>query len=193
MNTPVEPKGTHKSSGYGDLDKDTKALIKENKFNLNQGLMRMINEWSEDSGGQDMMEGEEEEFKIPVKKIENLVKLVNSLIEKAVDEDGDPIPVVDTTGTWESPTIYSPIHFDGTNLTIISQEVMGGKEEVDEYEGENLYHDGIPSLNYIGRMYRKALKKHNIQEAGTYDDLRNQYKEDKEDEGYWDDMDDELS
>lgn len=223
MNEPKEPKGKYASSGYGDLDKDTKSLIKED-LGLNKGLMSMITEglgdgdvkrktyelditniesfkkmlaqyfpdkfehdldyyinWFNKEIRPNLNEDNDEEDGSFVddkllRDIDNKVKLINSLIEKAVDEDGDPIPVVDTTGTWESPTIYSPIQFDGTNLTIISQEVMGGKEEVDEYEGENLYYDGIPSLNYIGRLYRKALKKNNIQEDFTQDNSKlNEY------------------
>lgn len=49
MNEPKEPKGKYASSGYGDLDKDTKSLIKED-LGLNKGLMNMITEGLGDGG-----------------------------------------------------------------------------------------------------------------------------------------------
>lgn len=240
-----EPKGKHASSGYGDLDKDTKSLIKENaikkskRVGLNQGLMKLITEglgdgdvkrktyelditsiesfkkmlaqyfpdkfeydldyyinWFNKEIRPNLNEDNDEEDGSFVdnkllRDIDNKVKLINSLIEKAYDSDGDPIAVVDSSGTWEEPIVYEPLSWDGEKLILKSKSTQSNIVDEEVIEGDNLYHDGIPSLNYIGRMYRKALKKHNIQEAGTYDDLRNQYKEDKEDEGYWDDMDDE--
>jgi hypothetical protein len=115
-------------------------------------------------------EEEDFELKIPVKKIQNLVNVANALIEKAVDTDGDPIGVVDTSGTWQEPDYYKSIEFDGKTLVIRSTSQTGGhKEVVDEYEGENLIYDGIPSLQMIIRLYKKALKKHNIEESNIFE------------------------
>lgn len=115
-------------------------------------------------------EEEDFELKIPVKKIQNLVNIANALIEKAVDEDGDPIGVVDTSGTWQEPDYYKPIEFDGEKLIIKNTSYTNpNKEEVEVLEGEALYFDGIPTLQVIIRLYKKTLKKHNIEEGNIFE------------------------
>ena len=77
---------------------------------------------------------------------------------------------MDTSGTWQEPDYYKSIEFDGKTLVIRSTSQTGGhKEVVDEYEGENLIYDGIPSLQMIIRLYKKALKKHNIEESNIFE------------------------
>ena len=139
------------------------AEFHRNKLNgtdLKEGIKNLIKDI--------LKEEEEEDFepKIPVKKIQNLVDIANALIEKAVDTDGDAIGVVDTSNTWQEPTYYMPIEFDGEKLIIKNTSYTSpNKEEVEVLEGEALYFDGIPTLQLIIRLYKKALKKHNISEG----------------------------
>lgn len=140
------------------------AEFHRNKLNgtdLKEGIKNLI---------KNILKEEDFEYKVPVKKVQKLVDIANTLIEKAVDTDGDPIGVVDTSGTWQEPDYYKSIEFDGKTLVIRSTSQTGGhKEVVDEYEGENLIYDGIPSLQMIIRLYKKALKKHNIEESNIFE------------------------
>ena len=120
---------------------------------------------------------EEEVQQIPVREIEKLVHVANALIEKAVDEDGDPIGVIDTSGTWQEPEYYQPIEFNGDKLTIKSTSYTKPNDvSVEELVGEGLYWDAIPTLRNIIKLYKKALKKHNIEEVSHEDS-----QEDKDD------------
>lgn len=146
---------------------------KLNKVDLKEGIKNLI---------KNILKEEDFEYKVPVKKVQKLVDIANTLIEKAVDTDGDPIGVVDTSGTWQEPDYYKPVEFDGKTLVIRSTSQTGGhKEVIDEYEGENLIYDGIPSLQLIIRLYKKALKKHNIEEV-MYGDSDGDYDSNKETE-----------
>lgn len=150
------------------------AEFNRNKLNgkdLKEGIKNLI---------RNILKEEEDHFIVPVKKIQNLVNIANALIEKAVDEDGDPIGVVDASGTWQEPDYYKPIEFDGEKLVIRSTSYTSGdKESVDVYEGELLEYDAIPSLQLIIRLYKKALKKHNIEEV-MYGNSDGDYDFDKE-------------
>jgi hypothetical protein len=97
-------------------------------------------------------------------KIEKIVAGINELISKAIDEDGDPIGVIDTTGTWQEPYVYSPIEYKNGALKIISKSVYGNDNEVDIIKKSNMEFDGIPTLRNIMKMYKRALKKNNINE-----------------------------
>jgi len=98
-------------------------------------------------------------------QIERIVGKINELIKKAVDEDGDPIPVVDKSGTWEEPVIYSPIQYKNGALTITYTEQIGGDSNTETILKRNMEFDGLPTLQYIMRMYKSSLKKAGVKEA----------------------------
>lgn len=88
------------------------------------------------------------------------VNMVNQLIKLAIDDDGDPIPVVDTSGTWQAHNYYEPIVYSNGGLIIKYKE---GKDIIkDRINKSDMEYEGIPTLNNIAKMYRKALKQHNI-------------------------------
>jgi hypothetical protein len=95
-------------------------------------------------------------------KIQKKVDEVNALIEKAIDSDGDPLMVVDTTITWEEPMQYKPIVYKNGRLYIEYFEPYSGKTEKDVINKSNVDFDGYPTLLNIAKMYRKALKKADI-------------------------------
>lgn len=99
-------------------------------------------------------------------KIQKKVDEVNALIKKAIDSDGDPLMVVDTTGTWEEPMQYKPIIYKNGRLYIEYYEPYSGKTEKDVINKSNIDFDGYPTLLNIAKMYRKALKKEGISYAG---------------------------
>jgi hypothetical protein len=98
-------------------------------------------------------------------KIQKKVDEVNALIEKAIDSDGDPLMVVDTTGTWEEPMQYKPIVYKNGRLYIEYFEPYSGKTEKDVINKSNVDFDGYPTLLNIAKMYRKALKEKGISYA----------------------------
>ena len=90
------------------------------------------------------------------------------MIAKAVDEDGDPIGVIEPGTTYEEPYTYSPIEYKNGTLRITSKSVYNNKPEVDVISSENMMYDGVPTLQLIARMYKKAIKKSsNNQEMST--------------------------
>lgn len=93
-------------------------------------------------------------------KIERLVKQVNDLITSAIDSDGDPIGVVDSTSTWEEPYVYKPIEYKNGALKITSYSIYNqNKPETEIIKKSNMESDGIPTLKNIIKMYNKAIKK----------------------------------
>lgn len=95
-------------------------------------------------------------------KIKRLVDLINTMIAKAVDSDGDPIAVIDPSSTYEMPYVYQPIVYTNGRLKIVSTD-MTGKKEVEVINKSNMDFDGIETLKLISKMYRNALKQNNIQ------------------------------
>lgn len=91
-------------------------------------------------------------------KIEKLVNQVNQLIKSAVDSDGDPIAVVDKSGTWEEPYIYSPIEYKNGTLKITSTSEYNNIPEVEVINKRNMEYDGIPTLRNIAKLYKKAIR-----------------------------------
>ncbi len=92
-------------------------------------------------------------------KIERLVKQVNDLITSAIDSDGDPIGVVDSTSTWEEPYVYKPIEYKNGALKITSYSIYKqNKPETEIIKKSNMETDGIPTLKNIMKMYNKAIK-----------------------------------
>jgi hypothetical protein len=62
-------------------------------------------------------------------KIQKKVDEVNSLIEKAIDKDGDPIMVVDKSGTWEEPMQYKPIVYKNGRLYLSTLSLILEKQK----------------------------------------------------------------
>ena len=91
-------------------------------------------------------------------KIEKLVAGINDLIAQAVDSDGDPIGVVDTSGTWQEPYVYEPIQYKNGHLKITSKSPYQRTSDVDIILSRDMEFDGIPTLRLIMRMYKKAIK-----------------------------------
>lgn len=160
-------KGLDAKTNQWILDNSPKKL-NESKFDIN--IISKFNvSLMESIADSDSFENESP--RINSKKIERLVDSVNSLIERAVDEDGDAIPVIDNSGTWESPTLYEPIMYDGKYLTIISRELYKDKKNEDIISNENMEFDGIPTLQLIARLYKKAMKQEGINEEETFANL----------------------
>jgi len=114
-----------------------------------------------------------ESAKSDLKKVDKWVKDVNKIIASAVDKDGDPVEVIDSTSTWEAPMVYEPIEFKDNVLKIKYKEMGNGykwekKEETfdmndylekgDDSEQYWQYDDGFEMLKMIKRMYTKAIK-----------------------------------
>lgn len=97
------------------------------------------------------------------KTIEKKVDDINKMILKAIDSDNDPISVIDKSGTWQEPMVYKPIIYKNGMLTIEYYEVYSPKKiKKEKINKSNMELDGIGTLNDIAKMYRAALKKHNI-------------------------------
>ena len=67
-----------------------------------------------------------ESAKSDLKKVDKWVKDVNKIIASAVDKDGDPVEVIDSTSTWEAPMVYEPIEFKDNVLKIKYKEMGNG-------------------------------------------------------------------
>jgi hypothetical protein len=92
------------------------------------------------------------------------VNEINQLIAAAKDEDGDPIGVIDRSSTWQSECYYEPIIYAQGNLFITYKENTGRGMEVhkERITKPNMELDGIGTLNNIAKMYRYALKQHEL-------------------------------
>lgn len=107
-------------------------------------------------------------------KIEKYVNSINELISQAVDSVGDPIGVIDPTSTWEEPYVYEPIIYRNGTLKIVSSSVYDpNKKNVDTIKSRDMEYDGIPTLQLISRMYKKALKKKQNEKLGLNEDISN--------------------
>lgn len=107
---------------------------------------------------------EEEEAKSidrRIPKIQRLVDEINHLISQAIDSDGEPIGVIDTTNTWQSPMVYNQIIYSKNgSLKISNSYPMEPRKgiETDIIRMRDMEFDGIPTLLLIRRLYKKALK-----------------------------------
>jgi hypothetical protein len=102
-------------------------------------------------------------------KIEKFVLDLNQLITSAIDSDGDPIPVIDKSSTWEEPYIYYPILYKNGSLLVKSKSVYKNDIESETILKRNMEFDGIPYLKLIKRLYTAALKKHKNNSLQTND------------------------
>jgi len=93
-------------------------------------------------------------------KIEKYVNGINELIAQAVDSDGDKLGVIDPTSTWEEPFTYDPIIYQNGALKITSYSpyTNKGNANVDIIRSKDMEYDGIPTLQLLSRMYKKAIK-----------------------------------
>lgn len=88
-----------------------------------------------------------------------MVDEVNKLITSAIDGDGDPIGVVDTTSTWQEPYTYEPIVYNKMGqLVIKSKSQYNNKVDTEVINAKDMEFDGIPTLREIAKQYRKAIK-----------------------------------
>ena len=93
-------------------------------------------------------------------KIEKYVNQINALIAQAVDSDGDKIGVIEPNSTWEEPYTYDPIIYQNGALKIVSYSPHSnqGKANVDIIRSRDMELDGIPTLQLLSRMFKKAVK-----------------------------------
>ena len=136
------------------LDKERFKHMKFDDPKLDQEYQEWYKEWEAYDGPERLEEG-------PARnnpKIEKLVAGINDLIARAVDSDGDPIGVVDTSGTWQEPYVYEPIQYKNGHLKITSKSPYQRTSDVDIILSRDMEFDGIPTLRLIMRMYKKAIK-----------------------------------
>lgn len=112
--------------------------------------------------------------------IKRKVDEVNGLIASAIDSDGDPIGVIDTSGTWEEKMYYKPIVYSNGGL-IITYEDQAGKPHKERINKKDMEMDGIPTLNNIAKMYRKYIKKEKnkadvSESVNVSDDLKSNFR-----------------
>lgn len=122
------------------------------------------------------------------RKIQKLVDEINTLISMAVDKNGDPISVIDNTSTWESPMIYEPILYNkkGQLKIVNSYPMEDKKNSVEIINPRDMEDEGIPSLLFIRKMYKRSLKQH-ASETGRFkperdEDLQESEKNKKDDQ-----------
>jgi hypothetical protein len=94
-----------------------------------------------------------------IPKVEKLVNVINDMIAKAVDEDGDPVGVFQHDSTWQVPDVYLPIQYKNGRLKISKIELYGTKPEVEVINNRDVIPEGVPYLRMIATMYKKLLKK----------------------------------
>ena len=108
-------------------------------------------------------------------KIERKVAEVNSLIREAFDNENDPLYVYDPTSTWESPMIYKEVIYRNGRLYIEYYEPHSSFSQIQKevINKSNMEEDGYPTLLYIAKMYRKAIRKF---KSGKYNNEDEDYK-----------------
>lgn len=129
-----------------ETNDELQYLLSEFKF-IKQDLNKKIHEGFGD--------------KVSPTKLQKKVAEVNTLIAAALDSDGDPIGVVDTTGTWQAEMKYKPIVYKNGFVYIEYEEQGERKPNKERFKPSDSY-DAFETLNYIAKLYRKAIKKHGI-------------------------------
>jgi len=92
--------------------------------------------------------------------IKKLVDEVNMLISKAYDSDGDPIGVVDTKNSWQSPMVFQPVKYNLRGQLQISNSYPSEPrrgQDVENYNSKNM-NDGTDMLKQIRSWYVRTLK-----------------------------------
>ena len=103
-------------------------------------------------------------------KVQRKVDELNRLIKLANEND---IEITDNTSTWEAPMRYKPIKYTNGTLYLEWEELdlyKANRGEGRKYEKKtdkvlksDMELDGIPTLNFLARRYRNALKNAGIQ------------------------------
>lgn len=90
--------------------------------------------------------------------VKKLVDEINELLSKLVDSDGDKIPLIDKSGTWQEPCVYEPIVYKGGKLHI-NYTCYDGRKEKEVILSKYMDSDGIPTLKLILKLAKQALKR----------------------------------
>lgn len=103
-------------------------------------------------------------------KVQRKVDELNRLIKLANEND---VEITDNTSTWEAPMRYKPVkysngilYFEWDELDLYKANKGLGrvyKHKKDKVLKRSMEFDGIPSLNFLARRYRNALKNAGIQ------------------------------
>jgi hypothetical protein len=97
-----------------------------------------------------------------IPRVQKLVDEVNKLIASAIDSDGDPIYVVDSSSTWEEPMTYKPVEYKNGRLKFsYTEPYSGNKVKTDIVNVRDIESEGIATLRYVMKMYRQAIRKNN--------------------------------
>ncbi len=122
-----------------------------------------------------------------VPAIEKKVNEVNRLISLAIDKNGNPLSVVDNSGTWQSPMRYKPVRYSNGTLYVEYEELdlythnrSKGANSNWELVKEKTLKDNMEfdsPLNNIAKMYRKVLKQNDIvfEDGGSLDSISEKY------------------
>lgn len=122
-----------------------------------------------------------------VPAIEKKVNEVNRLISLAIDKNGNPLSVVDNSGTWQSPMKYKPVKYVNGTLYVEYEELdlythnrSKGVNSNWELVKEKTLKDNMEfdnPLNNIAKMYRKVLKENDIvfEGGGSIDVISEKY------------------
>ena len=83
---------------------------------------------------------------------------VNALIAAAIDTDGDPLGVIDTSGTWQMYMYFKPVIYK--NGFVYTEYTEDGERlpKKERYKPSDSY-DAYQWLSQIATWYRRAMKK----------------------------------
>lgn len=85
---------------------------------------------------------------------------VNALIAAAIDSDGDPLGVIDTSGTWQAEMVFSPVIYKNGFVFTQYSEQGETQPKKERFKPSNSY-DAYQWLSQIATWYRRAIKKYN--------------------------------
>lgn len=96
--------------------------------------------------------------KISPARMQKKVDEVNALIAAAKDTDGDPIGVIDTSGTWQAEMKYKPVIYKN-GFVFIEYDEQGEKLPKKERFKPSDSYDAYQTLSQIATLYRRVIKK----------------------------------
>ena len=99
--------------------------------------------------------------KVSPARLQKKVDEVNALIAAAIDTDGDPIGVIDTSGTWQAEMKYKPVIYKNGFVYIQYDEQGERLPKKERFKPSDSY-DAYQTLSQIATLYRRAIKKHGI-------------------------------
>lgn len=95
-------------------------------------------------------------------QLKKLINIFNSELKKAIDKDGDPIPIIDYSGTQEEPFYYEPIQYSESEIIIKCRSPyklrVKGEYEVEKISKKYFTTDGIDTVKHLIKMLRKSVK-----------------------------------